>query len=81
MSNKFSRHLDPARFKEKQFLILVGRRTSVVLVSPSPVPDSGNQAREDEDDGSVVDGLGGDGESGGHADNHSFKIEIKIWVP
>lgn len=68
MSNKLSRHLDPARFKEKQFLILVGRRTSVVLVSPSPVPDSGNQAREDEDDGSVVDGLGGDGESGGHAE-------------
>jgi len=54
--------------KQSSSLLLVSRRTSVVLVTPDPVPDSRNQTCEDEDDGSVVDGFGGNGDHGGHAE-------------
>jgi hypothetical protein len=67
--NKLPKHLDPARFGDSlASLILVGGGTSVVLVTPSPVPNSRNQASENEDDGSVVDGFGGNGDDGGHAE-------------
>lgn len=46
----------------------MGRRTSVILVTPGPVPDTRNHARKDEDDGGVVDGFGGNGDGGGHAE-------------
>ena len=46
----------------------MGRRTSIVLVTPDPVPDTRNHASKDEDDGGVVDGFGGNGDGGGHAE-------------
>jgi hypothetical protein len=54
-------------------LVLVGRRTSIVLVAPGPVPDTGNQASKHEHNGGVVHGLGGDGDDGGHAEEGHSK--------
>jgi hypothetical protein len=44
-------------------LVVVGRGTSIVLVTPDPVPDSGDSRSKDEDNGSVVDSLGCHGDS------------------
>lgn len=55
-------------------LVLVGRRASVVLVAPDPVPDTGDDAGCDEDHGGVVDQVSGDGDGCGHAEKrHSQK--------
>ena len=51
----------------KAWLLVVGRGTSVVLVTPNPVPDTRNKCGADEDDGGVVDSGGVDRESRGHA--------------
>lgn len=62
---QIAKQLDPTRLVD---LLIVGRGTSVVLVAPDPVPDSGDEAGKHEDHGGVVDSLGGDGDGGGHAE-------------
>lgn len=57
---------EPAQKLRDPDLLLAGGGTGVVLVAPDPVPDTGNQAGSDEDDGGVVDRLGGDGNGTGH---------------
>lgn len=47
---------------------LLRRRAGVVLVAPGDVPGERNTDETDKDDGGVVDGSGGDGEVGGHAE-------------
>lgn len=44
------------------------RGAGIVLVAPGPVPDAGNRRRGNEDDGGVVDGLGGDGDDSRHTE-------------
>lgn len=49
-------------------LFLVGRRAGVVFVAPGNVPQTGDEARGDKDDRSVVDGVDIDGDDGRHAE-------------
>lgn len=51
----------------------MGRGSSVVLVAPCPVPDTGNHAGGDEDDGGVVYGIGSYGEGTRHAEERHGK--------
>lgn len=44
------------------------RGAGIVLVAPGPVPNAGNRRRGNEDNGGVVDGLGGDGDDSRHTE-------------
>lgn len=51
----------------KTRLILVHRGAGIVLVAPGPVPDTGDEHRGNEHNGSIVDCLGCDGDDSRHA--------------
>ena len=63
------RHADTTSRRLHGVLVLArDGRAGVVLVSPDPVPECGDARGGDEDGRRVVDGRGGDGEGGGHAE-------------